>query len=95
MKTCLQIILVKKKITLVNRVEKNQIKFIRKRDKRSGTVKTIFIYEPPCSTHSKSCNNEGRNIEVDVVAGVRIVKKNQEMDAHSLRLVLGNCFLGK
>ena len=66
-----------------------------------------YLYEPLCSTHSKSCNNEGSNIEVDVVAEpsrvgvlnwcvcVRIVKKNQEMDAHSLRLVLDNCFLGK
>ena len=27
-----------------------------------------YLYEPLCSTHSKSCNNEGSNIEVDVVA---------------------------
>ena len=26
-----------------------------------------YLYEPLCSTHSKSCNNEGSNIEVDVV----------------------------
>ena len=24
-----------------------------------------YSYEPLCSTHSKSCNNEGSNIEVD------------------------------
>ena len=23
-----------------------------------------YLYEPLCSTHSKSCNNEGSNIEV-------------------------------
>ena len=48
-----------------------------------------YSYEPLCSTLSKSCNNQGSNIEVDVVAQptivgvltgvcVRIVKKNQE-----------------
>ena len=69
MKTCLQIILVKKKITLESSGEESDDSSLLESVTKEVEQLKPYLYEPLCSTHSKSCNNEGSNIEVDVVAG--------------------------